>query len=395
MNGSRTAVVSASLLLLGGAACGAPWEFNPTIEAGALYDDNYHLREDGAELDVSGALLDAQVELRSLMPASEFSLTPRVRATYFPDDTELDSQDYFAIADWQRRGQRVQSRVRLDLSEQDVVNSEQPDADVDTGLGEPVLGDSGLVVVRNRRLRGALRPEVTFELSPRKQLQLNGGYTDVSFDRQVPGAQVDFRTADLSAGLLSRISERSSLTTRLRGAYYDIETLGSSTAYGAEVQWDTRNVSETRWFVRAGAQNTELPDGETEITWLAGAGLSFLLGRNEIFADIARSVGPSSAGVLITRDQLRVRLTHTFSPRLSLLAGLRGSHDDAVDSAIAFSERSYATGDVGMQWRIQEELALRFAYDYTWQEFSGVVSDVDAASSGATLTVLYQPQRRR
>jgi hypothetical protein len=112
-----------------------------------------------------------------------------------------------------------------------------------------------------------------------------------------------------------------------------------------------------------------------------------------LFADLARNVGPSSAGVVVTRDQLRLRWTRAMTPRLSLLAGLRGTHDQDVDTVTTFQPRSYATGDVGLQWRWQEEFSLRAALDYTWQEFKDA-SDA-ATSSGATISFIYQPLQRR
>ena len=371
------------------AAAGADWQFNPTVEAGYLYDDNYRLSAPGAEIDVQGALLDAQLELLNLTQAGEFSFTPRVRTTYFPDERDLDTTDYFGTLNWEHRGQRVTSGVRAEFAQQDVVNSEQPDADVDSGLGDPVLGDSGRVLERNRRTRAAVQPSLEFDLSARRALQLQANYADVSFDREIEGAQVGYNSADVSAGLVSRLTELSTLTTRLRGARYDIDTLGVSNSYGAELQWDTRNAAETRKFLRLGAQNVELVDGGSETAWLAGAGVSFILGRNELFADVARSVGPSAAGVVVARDQLRLRWTRAMTPRLSVLAGLRGTHDDDVNRDSDFQARTYATGDLGLQWRWQEEFSLRLAYDYTWQEFDD--ADFDATSNGATITFLYQP----
>jgi hypothetical protein len=374
------------------AAAGADWQFNPTVEAGYLYDDNYRLSAPGAEIDVQGALLDAQLELLNLTQAGEFSFTPRVRTTYFPDQREVDATDYFGTLDWQRRGQRATSRVRADFAQQDVVNSEQPDADVDSGLGDPVLGDSGRVLVRNRRTRASVDPSIEFDLSARRALQFQANYTDVSFDREIAGAQVGYNSADVTAGLVSRITELSTLTTRLRGARYDIDTQGVTNSYGAELQWDTRNAADTRKFLRLGAQNVELIDGGTETAWLAGAGVSFILGRNELFADVARSVGPSAAGVVVARDQLRVRWTRAMTPRLSILAGLRGTHDDDVNNDSDYQSRTYATGEAGLQWRWQEEFSLRIAYDYTWQEFDD--TNLDATSNGASLTFLYQPLQR-
>jgi hypothetical protein len=384
-------------------AAAGPWEFNPRVEAGYLYDDNYRLANPGAEVDVNGPMVDAAVELRTLTQTGEFSFSPRVRATYFPDASEFDAVDYFGVLNWERRGQRVNTRLRGDFSQQDVVNSEQPDVDSGGGLGEPDVGDGGRVLVENRRTRAELRPSMNFDISARRELQFEAGYTDVSFDDQVDDAQVDFNTIDFAAGLVTRLSERNSFTTRLRGARYDIEIREPSNGYGAELQWDRQTTAETRMYLRAGAQNVEVEtadefgilESESKTAWVAGAGMNFLVGRNELFLDLSRNVGASSAGTIVARDQLRLRWTRAITPRLSLLAGLRGTHDDDLDDSIAstFTERSYATGDVGLQWRWQEEFSLRMAYDYTWQKFRNAAED--ATSSGAVISVLYQPLQRR
>ena len=57
-----------------------------------------------------------------------------------------------------------------------------------------------------------------------------------------------------------------------------------------------------------------------------------------------------------------------------------------------YQARTYATGDVGLQWRWQEEFSLQVAYDYTWQEFDD--STFDATSNGASITFLYHPLQR-
>lgn len=399
---SKLRVLQAAAALGGlGALVAAPagaaaWEFNPRIEAGYLYDDNYRLATPGGEIDVSGPLLDAELELRTLTETGEFSLRPRVRATYFPDNSELDAVDFFTVLDWRRRGQRVDTRLRGDFSSQDIVGSEQPDVDFGGELGEPDLGDAGRVLVENRRMRLALRPSMNFDVSERRELQFEAGYSDVSFDEQVSNAQVDYTTAEIAAGLLTRVNERINFTTRLRGARYDIDSRDQATnGYGAELQWDRRTAAETRSYLRFGAQNVELVDGDSNLAWLAGAGITFLIGRNELFLDLSRNVGPSSAGVVVARDQLRLRWSRAFSPRLALIAGLRGTHDEDIDDGdlSTFTERSYATGDLGLEWRWQEEFSLRVAYDYTWQEFQDAAND--ATSSGAMVSITYQPLQRR
>src|SRR5690349_1981215 len=371
----------------------ADWELNPTLEAGYLYDDNYRLATPGNEIKVSGPLADAALEMRALTQTGEFSFTPRVRATYFPSETDLDAVDYFASLDWLHHGQRFESRVLGEFADQDIVNTEQPDVDAGGDLGQPDFGDGGVVLVENRRTRASLRPQLVFEMSPRRELIFDAGYLDVNYDEQISEVQTDYNTADVSAGLRARLNETMTLTTRLRGAQYDLNLGEKTSAYGAELQWDTRSVTDTRTYIRAGAQNVEITGGDTELAWVAGAGISKIIGRNELFADLARNVGPSSAGVVVTRDQLRLRLTRAMTPRLNFLMGVRGTHDEEVDPLSTFVPRSYATGDVGVEWRWQEEFSLRAAFDYTWQEFDQ--ASTDATSSGATVSLIYQPQQRR
>jgi len=376
----------------------ADWELNPKVEAGYLFDDNYRLTQPGTEIEVQGPLLDAELEMRARTPSGgEFSVTPRVRATYFPNEQDLDAVDYYTDLYWLHRGQRLQTEVRGAASQEDVVRSEQPDAEVpgDASLGQPDLGDSGVVLVDNRRTRFALRPDFSYEMSPRRALEFGANVVDVSYENEIPGAQVDYRNADVTVGLETRLSPTSSFTTRLRGAMYEIDFQGDSTSYGVELQWDTRSVADTQTFLRGGAQRVDFENGGTATAWLAGGGVSLVHGRNQLFTDLTRSVGPSSSGIVITRDQLRFRWIRDLTPRLSFLAGVRGNYDEDVNTDVqTFRPRSYATGDVGLLWHWQEEFALRITANYTWQKFKDSLTD-PATSSGAMVSVVYQPLQRR
>jgi hypothetical protein len=251
------------------------------------------------------------------------------------------------------------------------------------------------VLVANRRTRVALRPDFSYELSQRRSLEFGANVADVSYEEVIPGAQVDYRYGDISAGLVTHLTPTSSLTARLRGAQYEIDLQGDSTSFGAELQWDTRSAADTRTFLRGGAQRVDFEDGGSATAWLAGGGVSLVRGRNQLFADVVRSVGPSSAGIVIARDQLRFRWTRDLTPRLSFLVGVRGTHDEDVNSDQAvFRPRSYATGDIGLRWRWLEEFSLRIAADYTWQEFEDALTE-DASSSGAVISILYEPLQRR
>ncbi len=247
---------------------------------------------------------------------------------------------------------------------------------------------------------------MNFELSGRRALEFGANVADVSYDRQIIDAQVDYRSTDLTAGLVTRFSPVSSLTARVRGARYefsDLQSDSNSTSYGLELQWDRRTASEIETFLRGGAQKVTYENDLSETAWLAGAGVSMPVGRNTLFADLTRSVGPSSAGVVVARDQLRLSWSRDFTPRLALLVGVRGTHDEDLSELTVYRPRSYATGNVGLSWRWREEFSLLVSYDYTWQKFdegildheTGIETSIASTSNGASISITYQPLQRR
>ncbi len=152
--------------------------------------------------------------------------------------------------------------------------------------------------------------------------------------------------------------------------------------------------------MRGGAQQTIFEDnqltgtpGEEVTTWLAGAGLQRSVKLTELFLDAMHSVVPNSAGLVLQRDQLRFRLTHLFTPRVSMFTGVRATRDDPVASDSQRPTRNYATGDLGFEWRVLQQLSLVTSINYTWQEFE--TDDTSGSeSASAMLSFVYEPRRR-
>ena len=380
----------------------ADWEMNPKLELGYLYDSNYRLTPPDFENEVSGGLLEAELELRATGPLTTFSLVPRIRSTYFPDDPDEESSDYFARLDWEHRTQVMRARLRADYSQESVVSSEQPSSDIDSGLGETGGEDAGIVAIRNRRDRARLRPTLSYEFSPRHRLDLGATALDVTFDREIPGAQTPYREYGVDVGFAFNYSPRSAITARALAARYDLEIESNSAdAYGLEVEWSTSATETLRAFVRGGVQHTIFEDntltgvpGEEVTTYLAGAGVTRSVKLTELFLDATHSVGPTSSGFVVQRDLLRFRLTHLFSPRFSLFTGLRGTRDEALEGfETLFRTRHYATVDLGFEWRMLQQLSVVLGVDYTWQEFD-IDGESGSESGGGTLSFVYQPRRR-
>src|SRR5690606_6926974 len=102
-------------------------------------------------------------------------------------------------------------------------------------------------------------------------------------------------------------------------------------------------------------------------------------------------IGPTAAGFVISRDQIRMQWTRRLTPKLNGILSLRGLRDEAVDDTVIYARRLYANGSAGLEWRLTRPLSVAFTYDHTWQEFDDEPDD--RRSHGAFLSFIYEPNR--
>src|ERR1700730_18161223 len=72
-----TGATLASALAMVSKARAANWDFNPFVEAGGRYNDNYRMAEVGApKTKASGSLIEAEFAMRLLDPRADISIVP-------------------------------------------------------------------------------------------------------------------------------------------------------------------------------------------------------------------------------------------------------------------------------------------------------------------------------
>lgn len=373
----------------GAPATAANWEFAPRVEGGYRYSDNYRLDLPGAEIEVSGAEMDGRFTVRTIDPRLQMELSPRVRATYFPDEPEEDSTDYSLRASVADVTPRRRVGILGDFAREDVIRSELPDAQTGGDLGDPQPGDAGRVQQRNRRNYLRVQPFFGYDVSQRSRVELDAHYLLAEFDEEFIGAQQDFSELAGTVGFAFRYSERSTLT--LRGVVSQYETAFETDAYGGHAEWGHDFSPNSRMYIRLGAQQTEPENGISDTNVIAGVGGRWSSPRNALFLDVTRSVGPIAAGTVVERHQFRVLLDHDVSPRLSLLLGARASRDEELEGLGARPTREYAIAEAGFEWRIVRAFALTARYNYRWQEYEDEPSDRSA--NGFLIGLVYEPKR--
>lgn len=386
----RPVICGLGALVVCASAAAANWEWDPRVEGGYKYDDNFRLDPPGDEIEVSGVEADARVTLRTVDPRTTVEVTPRVRATYFPDEGDYDSTDYFVSGLFEDATPRRRIGARAAYAHEDVIRSELPDADFQGDLGDPQLVDSGRTVERNTRDLIRVNPYFAYDFTQRYRMELEARYVDASFDRQISGSFQDFTDVGASAGLGFRMSQRSQIMVRALASQY--ETTFDTDAYGAQAEWTTDFSPTARMYVSLGGQQTEPENGDSYSNVIGGIGGRWTNQRGAVFVDLTSTVGPIAAGTVVERHQLRLGIDHDVSPRLALLFGLRIARDEEVDDGGSYPGRDYAAANAGLEWRWQRFLAFRATYNYRWQEYSDEPSD--ASSNGFLIGVVYEPKRR-
>jgi hypothetical protein len=387
----RATILAAAVSALVSAGVQAQnWEFTPRLELGYEYSDNYRLGFPGQEIEASGPMMDVTLPVRLIDPIRKFEIAPRVRANYFPSEKEEDSSDYSLDVLFEQRSQRQRFGFDADWRRQDVVRSELPSPDEGGDLGDPTIGDAGRILLRNERDLTRFRPYWRYDVTQRHRAEAGGHYLNADYDQNFEGSQRDYTDYGVYAGWGWLLSQRTSITLRARASRY--ETSFDADGYGAEVEWRSDYSETAQIYVRLGGQQTDIDraNASSESSIVAGLGGRWRWPTSNLFVDFTRTVGPNAAGAVVERDELRLRMIRALQPRLSFKAGLRGTRDEALNSA-TYPEREYLTGEVGFEWRITRKWALVGDYKYIWQEYSDEPSD--RSSNSVNLGIVYEPGR--
>jgi opacity protein-like surface antigen len=378
----------------------ADWHVDPKIMLNARSDDNHRLTDvPGAEVEVFGAELDAQLTMRAEAPRGYFRLIPRVRATFFPDDEDEETDSQYLSMDIERRGERSRAGFEADYARLETLGRFFPGAgiDDDDDLGEPDPGDDiSRQTDVNRREQLEFGPRVAFDLTERTALELQAGYQDVSYDEQVADEREDYSNIGGSVGMRFRTSPARSIAIRAGAFRYEPDDGSSTDAQSLNAEWSNQLSETSQIFVRGGASRVESLDGLGGSDWntgfTGGAGVRWSFEETQIFLDANRYLDPNSSGRIVERDQLRFELRRQVSPLTTINFNARGIRDGKTDANDVFQERQYATAGVGFAWRMTRQFTLGGGYQYRWREYDGDPND--ATSNEFFLGVTYEPHRR-
>lgn len=416
----------ASALLAPAKARADNWEFNPRVEVGGQYNDNYRLAESGTpKIPAYGMLVDAAMGFSLNEQRGELDIVPRIHSSFFPDDHDDQSTDGFLNIFGEYKTLKATYSGTASYANETVISSELLAADFPgVGLGQVVGEATGRVSIHNRRQLGQIAPKMTYDFTPRYHLLLNavveaagfsnnfGGNSGLTAQQQAQYVQVGFKDVYGSAGLQYDLTQRQDLVfralyakfmpdqvTNLGTAANGDEVRSSSTdtdRYGVEAQWDTKPTDTMQTYIRLGVSEVHAStavDGIINKTLLVGgAGVVWTYQLSQYIIDGVRDLSPSAAGAVVEHDELRFRILRALRPRLYTVIAARAVRvRGASQSILGVQGSDYAAASVALQYQLTPNYRLSTEYDFTWQRFQG---EPYAASNGIAVSVIWQPQSR-
>lgn len=398
---SARALAAVSLFCISSASVAADWEVRPRIATGAYVNDNYTLAPDTVDtVEVEGLQVNAELGLHASTQLTQFTLTPSIESTIFPDDEEWESDDYYLRLDWKHERQRFMAGLRADYSDETTVKSELPSSQDDGGLGEPDGGDAGIVAIDNNRQLVRVRPRASFVLTERSTLLVDAAYRDAEFDQESATGLSGYRDLSGTLGFAFAHSPTTTWSVRAIASNYERKTDSVETdSLGVSFDWTSRLSDTTQWYMRVGAKEVDVPSdlqgatgSSSETGFEGGIGADWTYKVTRLFVDATASVEPNSSGRIIQRDQIRLRLERQFSPYTIGWIGARYQRDTALSEAVSsFRDRDFATGTLGLEWRMSRDFSLLGQYDFRWQEFEG--EPTNATGNAFLLSVVYEWRR--
>lgn len=334
----------------------------------------------------TGYVAEIFLPLTVRTPASEISLTPRIRSQRY-NDSRLDSDDYYLNL----QSGLDMSRTRWQL---DAARSWASTLTTE-------FQDVGLVDVYRPRNGSSLYPSVTHNITERTTFRLGGSYEEVSYDEAQGSGLVDTTNSSMDSTMSYKLTERTSLN--LTGQYSKLEAgqSGNQTrTTSGQLGIDYRFSEQSRLTLSYGTRRTD--------TEIANSFYSVSDSSNgEIYnvgwvyrgesgnwnLSLSQSVLPSGFGFLVERKEARTAYDRSLGERTSALFSLLAFQHRGISSTAtaANDDRDYARAEIGLRWRMSPFWTLSANYVYVWQEFLN--TSEPARSNALFLGLNYGGQR--
>jgi len=396
---AKLMLVVLPIAVLGSGVASADWNFDPILRAAYDFDDNATLstRTDD-ELELSGYLAEASLDMVYTSERSYLSMRPMVRSRDYGKDAEEEdwnADDQFFDVLGLYEGDKNSFRFFADISRESVRTAELADADLETEIDpEDIADDQSGFITNQRRNRVRVLPRWTHRFSGASSIETDLSYLATSYEETDDVFSLfDFTDIRLRIGYRRNFSERNSGVFSISARDYQTDRFGGDRQTYELAGSFIRRLSETTQFrARFGIESLEeedigLPTLSIDPQPTAEISLSRHLKTIRLLAQYRKTVNASGRGNLTSRDELNLRFSRDLNDRVTVGLGARAYKTETVSGA--FNTQSFVQLRAQVVWRISRAFSMQADYRHTVID-RGLISGA-ADSNRFTLWLSYQP----
>ncbi len=373
-------------------AVAAEWTFQPNVRTAGDYNDNANMssRTDEEE-EISGFIVEGSADIGYESAATKFTISPKLRSRYYPNDDDFDSDDQFVKLRYEKNVRSGSFGLRGDFEREDIRTAEL--ADTDLGEEDPddiADDDTGRVGASNRRIKWTATPFWTYRASNISSFYTELKYRDVSYDDTLATRLVDYTDARLTSSYFRTLSDRNTgiLTATVR--QYDADEIDNDViGYGLSAGFSRDLTETTRFRALFGLENTQRETGSDDLAYTGDVTYTQRLETIRLIAQYRRRVSGTGSGALTARDEVNLGFTRDLSELLSAGLGIRAYQTNALDQNVEFNERDYVQLRSQFSWRLTRTFSVQADYRYTLIDRSD--EQESANSNRVTLWLTYKP----
>lgn len=394
----RVGLVMVAMLTFQAGPASANWQFDPIFRAAYDFDDNATLsgRTD-EELELSGFIGEASVDILYDTRNGFFSLRPMLRTRNYGEEANRDSDDQFINLYAYRRGKRNSFQIIGDAARESVRTAELADADLDTNVDPRDIEDdqsaAGLSV-RQTRDRYQVLPRWNYQFSDVSSFEAGLRYLTVDYEDQEGVVNLfDFTDSQVNLKYLRSFSRRNSGFLEVRGRDFNTDRFGGDRrSYALSTGFASALSQVTRLRVEVGLENVEIEDiGQGTITEKANPTFDISLVRRlktiQLLAQYRQRINATGRGILTKRDEINLRFRRDLNELFSAGLGLRAYTDSTISGLPLEQDYVQLRGQV--VWRLSRVFSIQMDYRHT--VLRRAILEGAADSNRLTVWFSYQP----
>jgi hypothetical protein len=380
----------------------AEWSIEPSLDLGAVYNDNISLTS-APHPSVWGWQLWPAVVFTGATENLSVNGGLRLGLIRYYGEQGLNHNDYYFTSRSSYKTERDVLGLNLAVISDPTLVTE--------------LATTGVVLAYRQRTQLTASPSWTRYLTETTFLTATYSYSGVNYADTPGTGLIDYRDQTATVGL-QRIFDEANLGTVT--AYYDrFETNPSAVVantYGIQAGFDHRFSETLRGTFVAGVRQTQntnttqtlVCDGpilfgiclgnlstvtsvteQTSTGWTLNVGLEKRWETASLAGRLSREIYPTGVGSLVQTDRLQIGWTNQWSPTITTSVNASTYQSEYIGGTVTNSNSRYYRIDPKLDWRISEQLLLSARYSFSRAENESNSTSANANAVYLTLSYVW------